>query len=55
MHIYCKKRKKHTCNTFPEGKSKFAIFLTRRTSIDEIKEEYDLERELEVYLQFFTD
>ena len=38
-----------------KGKSKFAIFLTRRTFIDEIKEEYDLERELEVYLQFFTD
>ena len=29
--------------------------MTRRTFIDEIKEEYDLERELEVYLQFFTD
>ena len=62
MHIYCKKCNKHTSNTYPKkiiliskdkikGKSKCAICLTERTFIDEI----DLERELEIYLQFFTD
>ena len=64
MHIYCKKCNKHTSNTYPKkiiliskdkikGKSKYAICLTERTFIDEI--EGDLERELEIYLQFFTD
>ena len=64
MHIYCKKCKKHTSNTFPKKlvlisknkikvKSKCAICLTERTFIQEI--EYDLESELEIYLQFFTD
>ena len=64
MHIYCKKCNKHTGNTYPKkiiliskdkikGKSKCAICLTERTFIDEI--EGDLERELETYLQFFTD
>ena len=64
MHIYCKKCNKHTGNTYPKkiilisknkikGKSKRAICLTERTFIDEI--EGDLERELEIYLQFFTD
>ena len=64
MHIYCKKCKKHTSNTFSKqlvlisknkikGKSKCAICLTERTFIHEI--EYDLESELEIYLQFFTD
>ena len=64
MHIYCKKCKKHTSNTFPKklilvsknkikGKSKCAICLTERTFIDEI--EGDLEIGLEIYLQFFTD
>ena len=64
MHIYCKKCNKHTSNTYPKkiiliskdkikGKSKCAICLTERTFIDEI--EGDLERELEIYLQFFTD
>ena len=64
MHIYCKKCKKHTSNTFPKklnlisknkikGKSKCAICLTERTFIDEI--EGDLESELEIYFQFFTD
>ena len=66
MHIYCKKCKKHTGNTFPKklilisknkikGKSRCAICLTKRTFIDEIEDEYDLESELEIYLQFFTD
>ena len=36
-----------------KGKSKCAIFLTESTFIHEI--EYDLESELEIYLQFFTD
>ena len=63
MHIYCKKSKKHTGNTFPKnliliskneikGKSKCAICLT---FIDKIEDKYDLESELEIYLQFFTD
>ena len=62
--MYCKKSNKHTGNTYPKkiilisknkikGKSKCAICLTERTFIDEI--EGDLERELEIYLQFFTD
>ena len=65
MHIYCKKCKKHTSNTFPKklvlisknkikGKSKCAICLTERTFIDEIEDKYNLENELEDYLQFFT-
>ena len=64
MVIYCKKCNKHTGNTFPKqlilisknkirGKSKWAIFLTERSFIHET--EYDLESELEIYLQFFTD
>ena len=64
MHIYCKKCNKHTRNTYPKkiiliskdkikGKSKCVICLTKRTFIDEI--EGDLGRELEIYLQFFTD
>ena len=64
MHIYCKKGNKHTSNTYPKKtiliskdkikeKSKCAICLTERTFIDEI--EGDLERELEIYLQFFID
>ena len=36
-----------------KGKSKYAICLTARTFIDET--EGDLERELEIYLHFFTD
>ena len=64
MYIYCKKCNKHAGNTFPKkliivskdkikGKSKCAICLTERTFIDEIK--YELESELEIYLQFFID
>ena len=64
MHIYCKKCNKHAGNTYPKkiilisknemkGKSKCAICLTERMFIDEI--EGDLECELEIYLQFFTD
>ena len=63
MHIYCKKCKKHTSNTFPKklvlisknkikGKSKCPICLTERTFIDKIEDKCDLESELEVYLQF---
>ena len=66
MHIYYKKCKKHTGNTFPKkliliskneikGKSKCVICLTERTFIDEIEGKYDLVSELEIYLQFFTD
>ena len=61
MHIYCKKRKKHTSpktlNLISKNKikreSKCAICLTERTSADEIKDE--LENELKNYLQFLTD
>ena len=64
MHIYCKKCKKQTGNTFPKklvlvsktkikGKSKCAICLTKRSFFDEI--EYDLESGLEIYLRFFID
>ena len=64
MHIYCKKCNKHTSNTFPKKiilisknkikeKSKCVICLTERTFIDEI--DGDLESELEIYFQFFTD
>ena len=64
MHIYCKKCNKHTGNTLKknnlisedkiEGRSRCAICLTERTFIDEIEAKYDLESELEIYLQFFT-
>ena len=48
MHIYCKNCEKHTGYTFPKklvlisknkikGKLKYAIFLTERTFIHEIK------------------
>ena len=64
--MYCKNCKKRTGNTFPKtlilisknkikGKSKCAICLTKRTFIYEIEVKYDLESELEIYLQFFTD
>ena len=59
MHIYCKKCKKHTGNTFPKklilisknkikGKSRCAICLTKRNFIDEAED--DLESESEIYL-----
>ena len=58
--------KKQTGNTFPKKlvliskneikrKSKHAICLTERTFIDKIENEYGLQHELEVYLQFFTN
>ena len=64
MQMYYKNCKKYTGNTFPKklvlisknkikGKSKCAICLTERTFIDENEDEYDLESELEVYIQFF--
>ena len=64
MHIYCKKRNKNTSNKFSKkiilisknkikGKSKYTICLTEKTFIDEIED--DLESELEIYFQFFTD
>ena len=64
MHIYCKKCKKHTSNTFLKklvlisknkikGKPRCAICLTERYFVGEI--EYDLESALEIYLQFFTE
>ena len=64
--MYCKSCKKHTDNIFPKklilisknkikGKSKCAICLTKRTFTHKTEGKYDLERELETYLQFFTD
>ena len=38
-----------------KGKPKCALCLTERTFIDEIEDKYDLESELEIYFQFFTD
>ena len=38
-----------------KGKSKCAICLTERSFIHKIKGKYDLESELEIYLQFFND
>ena len=66
MQIYCSKRKKHTYHACPKtlvlisknkikGKSKCAIFLTERTFIDKIEDEYDLESKLEISFQLFTD
>ena len=66
MHICCKKCNKHTGNTFSKKiilisenkikrKSRCAICLTEKTFLDEIEGKYDLESELEIYLQFFTD
>ena len=62
MHIYCENCKKHRGNTFPKklalipnkkikekSKEKCALCLTDRTFI------HDIEDELEIYLQFFTD
>ena len=64
--MYCKNCKKHTGNTFPKklvlisknkikGKSKFAIYLTEKTFIHAIEDNYGLKSELNIYLQFFTD
>ena len=66
MRMYCKNCKKDTGNTFPKklilisknnikGKSKCVIYFTKRTFIHVIESKYDLERELEIYLQLFTD
>ena len=66
MHIYCKECKKHTSNTFPKilalisknkikRKLKCATCLAERTFVFRIEDVYDLESELEVYLQVFTD
>ena len=67
MQIYCKNCQNiQVGNQLPKklvliskkkikGKSKCAICLTERTFIDEIEDKYDLESELEFYLQFFTE
>ena len=57
--------KKHASSGFPKklvlisknkikGKSKCAEYLTKSPFIHEIEDKYDLESELEIYLQFFT-
>ena len=64
MQIYCKNCKRRTGNRFPKKvvlisknkiKKKKICCLTERTFIPKIEDKYDLESELEVYLQFFTD
>ena len=67
MQIYCKNCKNiQVGNRLPKklvliskkkikGKSKCAICLTEKAFIDEIEDKYDLEIELEFYLQFFTE
>ena len=66
MQVYCENCKKHRGNTFPKklilisknkikGKSKWVIYLTEKTFINETEGKYDIESELEIYLQFFTD
>ena len=66
MHVCCKSFKKHTGNTFPKklilisknkikGKSKYTIYLIERTFTHKIQGKYGLEKELEIYLQFFID
>ena len=66
MHFYCKICKKHTSNLFRKklvlilrikikGKWKCVIRLTEITFIHKIEGKYDLDSELEIYLQFFTD
>ena len=63
MHMYCKNCKKHTGNTFPKtlipisknrikGKSKCAIFVTKRTFIHEIEGKYDLESDQKFIFSF---
>ena len=53
IHIYCKKCKKHTGNTFPKKiilisknkikeKSRCAICLTKKTFIDEIEDDLEI-------------
>ena len=57
MQIYCENCKKHADNTFPKelilipknkikGRPKCAICLTKRTFIDKIEDEFDLECKL---------
>ena len=66
MHIYCKKCKSAQVTRFQKknilisenkikGNSRYAICLTEMTFIDEMEGKYDLESQLEIYLQFFTD
>ena len=67
MQIYCKNCKNiQVGNRLPKklvliskkkikGKSKCAICLTEKAFIDEIEDKYDLDIELEFYLQFFTE
>ena len=56
----------YTGNTFPKKlvlisknkikvNSKCATFLTKRVFVHENEDKYDLESELKIYLQFFTD
>ena len=51
--IHFQKKKVLISKNKIKGKSKCPIWFTERSFIHEI--EYDLECELEIYLQFFTD
>ena len=64
MLINYENSKKHTGNTLPQklimisknktkGRAKCAIFLSERTFIDKIEDEYHLESKLKVYFHFF--
>ena len=66
IRIYCKNCKNTQLRRFwkklvlilknkIKGKSKCATFLTERTFIDKIEDEYDLESKSKVYFQFFPD
>ena len=56
--MYCKNCKKHPGNTFPK---KLILILKKKIKgnskcvIHKIEDKYDIESELEIYLQFFTD
>ena len=52
--------KKHTGNTFPKklvliSKNKIKVKSKGALCLNEIENKYDMESELGIYLQFFTD
>ena len=58
MHLHCNNCKKHTGNTFPKNLiliSKNKIKGKSNVTLVKIEGKYDIEIELEIYLQVFTD
>ena len=60
MHMPFKNAKKHTGNTFPKklaliSKNKIKVKSKGAFCLNEIEHKYDIESELGIYLQFFTD